>query len=288
MIARQADADKVQVRKEGGKRRAVAFTILAGLFALVGLVFLEGLTEGLMPWVIVGCPGCTPGITSTPEIYRWHGAEHGATVGILLSGSLLALLWQARAKPLLLQFYALGHLILILGYGLFAPPLPIAKEVRVVGMMVLAVALLIAVYPEPRAVLRFSIVRPINRPLFVLSLAAALALAPYAVQNLQWQFQGVGGEQAMTGRWAGAAILAVCLVLAGLFAATLRPGWRELGVLAGIAYLYLGAAALTVPDQPGSWGVLGGVLALVGGVAYLAVTTREARRVSSPSSLGGL
>ena len=84
----------------------------------------------------------------------------------------------------------------------------------------------------------------------------------------------------MYGRWTGGIILNLCLVLAGLLAATKRPGWRELGILVGITYLYLGAAALTVPDQPGSWGVVGGILALLGGASYIAAALGEAQRAS--------
>ena len=51
-------------------------------------------------------------------------------------------------------------------------------------------------------------------------------------------------------------------------------GWALLGA----TYLYLGVAALTIPDHDGSWGVLGGGPALVAGVAYLALVIVERRR----------
>jgi hypothetical protein len=97
--------------------RSILFPFLAALFALGGLFALEGLTEGLMPWVIIGCPGCSP--DSNPELRRWHGAEHGALVGILFSGSLFALLRRPRAKPLLLQFYLLGHVVFLVGLSIW-------------------------------------------------------------------------------------------------------------------------------------------------------------------------
>jgi hypothetical protein len=283
--AHHTRADKVQTRSPGSTLRTIAFTALAGLFALASFLALEGLTEGLMPWTIIGCPGCTPGVTTTPELLRWHGAEHGATVGLLFGGSLLALLWRARAKPLLLQFYALGHVVLVLLYGVFGQSYnSVGALVGFAVLVGVTTGLLIATYPAAREVFSFRRTEPASRPLLALAVAAALALAPTTMHRLVWQVQGVGGESAVHARWTGGVILAVCLVLAGLLTATKRPGWRALGILTGITYLYLGAAALTVPDQAGSWGVPGGLLALLGGMAYIAVTTLEGRRaVQAPA-----
>jgi drug/metabolite transporter (DMT)-like permease len=105
------------------------------------------------------------------------------------------------------------------------------------------------------------------------------------LRNLQWQLSGFGGEHAAEARWMGAVILALCLVLASLLTATRRPGWQTLGLITSLAYLYLGVAALTVPDQPGSWGVLGGVAALVGGLAYAALVWFEAQQAKSQVAL---
>src|SRR5215211_5256981 len=96
-------------------RSGRAASNLAWLFALAGFLMQEALTEGLLPWKTVGCPGCPEGAAAYDiGVMRWYGAEHGATLAFLFSGSLIALLWRARAKPLLLQFYALGHLLLVL------------------------------------------------------------------------------------------------------------------------------------------------------------------------------
>ena len=57
-----------------------------------------------------------------------------------------------------------------------------------------------------------------------------------------------------------------------------RRAGRALDVINAITYFYLGAAALTIPHHDGSWGVTGGVLALLGGAGFLAATIYEARR----------
>jgi len=89
----------------GGKRRII-FPILAGLLALVGFVLLDGVREAIAPWSL------HIDYDPQPELTLWHYASHGASVGILFSGSMLALVWQPIRKPLLLQMYMLGFLTL--------------------------------------------------------------------------------------------------------------------------------------------------------------------------------
>ena len=259
-----------------------AFTALVALFALASFTVLEGFTEGLMPWKIIGCPGCGD-LEYDPAIMRWHGAEHGATVGLLFGGSLLLLLWRAHRKPLLLQFYVLGHVVLVAGYA--ALPGPANEPGAIMGLVVMVAAttgLLVTTYPAPRELLKLSWGRA-SRPLLALSLVAAAVLLPLALWNLSQQVRLVG-IHAENARWTGAAVLAVCLVLAGLLTATKRPGWRELGALTGATYLYLGAAALTVPNGSGSWGLVGGTLSLLFGAGYVVATLREARRKRPPTN----
>lgn len=68
------------------------------------------------------------------------------------------------------------------------------------------------------------------------------------------------------------------LSLAGFLAATRRPGWPVLGVLVGLALLHQGAAAVTLPYQPGSLGLTGGGMALGGGLLFIIVTLIEMRK----------
>ncbi len=73
-------------------------------------------------------------------------------------------------------------------------------------------------------------------------------------------------------------MLALMLILAGSLAATKQAGWQALGLITGVAYLYLGGMAQLLPDYAGSWGVIGGGLGLLGGVAYITATLVEARK----------
>jgi hypothetical protein len=103
-------------------------------------------------------------------------------------------------------------------------------------------------------------------------------MVPLAVQRLQWQLAGVGGASATESRWIESVILAVCLVLASAMTASRRPGWQALGIVTSLAYVYLGVAAIAVPDQPGSWAIPGGIASVMGGLAYAGVIFTEARR----------
>jgi hypothetical protein len=259
--------------------RTIVFTAFAGLVALASWVILEGLTEGLLPWVQVGCPGCPESNPSYPiELMRWHGAEHGATLGVLFAGALVGLLWRARERPLLLQFYVLGHLILIAGYLPFRPAsTPPGQMIAFSIEVVITLALMCALYPAPRKLFSFSGVSFSPR-LSAAAVASAAIMGTVGLQHLQFQLAGVGGASASESRWIESVILSVCLISASVLTATRRPGWQALGVITSLAYIYLGIAAIAVPDQPGSWGIPGGIASIAGGLAYAAVIFAEARR----------
>src|SRR5262249_44457257 len=139
-------------------------------------------------------------------------------------------------------------------------------------------------YPAPRALLDFSREEPISRPLLALSLTAALLLAPYMGRLLLWQLQGVGGEQATANAWISDVEHSALLLVGAFLTCTKRPGWRTLGILTGVVFLYLGVAALALPNHAGSWGVTGGILALIGGLLYIVVTIREADKTALVSA----
>jgi hypothetical protein len=46
-------------------------------------------------------------------------------------------------------------------------------------------------------------------------------------------------------------------------------------VIVAIDFFYIGLAALTIPDQPGSWGTIGGVLSIAFSVIWLAALLSE-------------
>jgi hypothetical protein len=250
--------------------RTILFVVVA---ALVALLYGSAIRFLAAPWVPVGDPGI-----QTPEIHRWHFALTGGITS-MLGLSILALSWRPRRKPLLVQYAAVAAVVGVLLNAPFVGPFMFVVAAPIV--------LLVAAYPAPRALLDFSREGPISRPLLILTLVAGVLLAPTLWQLLLWQIQGAGGEHAATNQWIADAEHTVLLLLAGLASSTKRPGWRTLGVLTGVAFLYLGVAALMLPDQAGSWGVIGGILALLAGAGYIAATLLEAHGAARAPVRGG-
>ena len=244
--------------------RGIVFSVVS---ALIGLFLLKAVGPLLLaPWTLVG-----PAIPDyTPELHRWHHADISALIGLLICGSLLAALPRPRRSPLLTQFVLLASGILALACVYPFRPTTLIPAVAVI-------ALVVAAYPDRRALLSFPREGSSSRPLLALAAASAVPLLLNAWANLRLQYTDVS-QHARDNHWNGSVALALALIVAGLLTATRRPGWRALGVITGGTYLYLGATALSIPAHDGSWGLTGGVLALLGGAGYLALTALEARR----------
>ena len=237
--------------------RSKGFMLLTGILALA---LLAGGTFEFIPAWIFGNP--------PDAIHLWHIAELGALSAIFLGGIMLALLRQPEEKPLLAQFFVLGGVILALGIAPF--------EIK--GAAVLLVAALFALsYPNRRGLLSFSREGSISIPLLALSLLFAAFLLPVAWREIQWQIIGMAQNDvhAQLLHWIGSAELIILLILAGLLSSTKRPGWKELGVITGAAYCYLGIIAMIVPGNAGSWGYTGGLFSIIGGVLYMLFTLVE-------------
>ena len=245
--------------------RTLVFTVVT---VVAALMYGSTIRLVIAPWVLTGPQ---TGLQN-PELDRWHDALMGISTGVLTGGSLLALLWRPREKPLLLQYLALATVAGVLLNAPFVGPF----------MFIIAVPIILVIiaYPAPRALLNFAREEHASRLLLALSVVAALLLAPIIWHSFIWQVQGVGGQSATANEWIADVEHTLLLLLAGFMTSTKRPGWRPLGILTGVTFLYLGIAALAVPHHAGSWGIIGGVLALLGGVGYIAATLFEARTTS--------
>ncbi len=263
-----------QPQGEVKKWRVIVFVIVGGLLALLALYSGAGdllLLEGQS-----GFPSA---------IHRWHEAQSGVFTTLLFGGSLLALLWRPQRKPLLLVFVVLSLALVSLAFATVSGAGFIPLWLAVGAALI---CILVAAYPAPRALLHFRRVGPPSYFLLVLTLIAAVLLAPIIARELNWQLLGITGHDvhALNYHWLTSVLLALMLILAGSLAATKQAGWQVLGFIAGVAFLYLGSAALLLPDYAGSWGVIGGVLGLLAGLGYLTATLLEARksRLVTPST----
>jgi hypothetical protein len=243
--------------------RSVVFRIVATLTVLVPLA---GIYPMFAPFGVA-----TEAATASYHamIHTWHVGVLGVLFAVLLGGPVVGLAWSRTQRPLLAQFVILSGLIVVV--------LPLALGIvlnLVLVLGLLLVVLLSLAYPTPRDLLRWPR-EGVRIPLLVLGLVALLALAPDIWGNVRLQLTDAGSEHALNGHWATAAVTDVVLAIAALLSALKRPGWKVLGISTGLTLLYLGAAALAGPHVPGSWGTTGGVLALIGALAYLVVSLVE-------------
>lgn len=231
--------------------RTMIFRVVAAACALL-LLASGGINSILAPWASPGrgFPGFTP------ELHRWHSALLGVTEAILLPGLLFVLIWRPRQRPLLMQFFVFVGVALVVPHFLTRGRTPISSAFTVFPIIA---------YPALSALFRFPRAAGTTTLLLVLALLAAAVLGVDAWHNLQLQLANAGGEHARQGHWATAFSLDLVLAFALLIAARQAPEAHALGLLASASLMYLGAAALALPGQAGSWGFSGGMLALFGG-----------------------
>ena len=235
-------------------------------FTLVSVMFLLALVGAgsykfLLAWIIRD---------PVEQIHLWHVAELAALTILLFGGTLLWQLQEPTEKPLLAQFFVVGIALLAVLFMPFVPQAP--------GLLLL-LALFIALYPNFRALLSFSREGRVSKLLLGLSVLAAVVLLPNAWKEYQWQIAGwkFGEIHALDLHWVGSAVLSILLILGGLLASTKRPGWRELGIIVGGIYIYLGVIAMITLDQAGSWGGAGGLFGIIIGVWYVIITVLESQ-----------
>jgi hypothetical protein len=243
--------------------REIFFRVI-GLACVLMFLAFGGITSILAPWGSAG--GAFPGFT--PELHRWHSALLGVTEAIFLPGLLLALIRRPRERPLLMQFFGLVGVALVLPHLLTRGSTPLSS---------LFIALPVIAFPALGALMRFSHGRRTSKLLLALALLTAALLIPDALRNLQMQLAGAGGEHARQGHWATAFSLNLVITLAALLASMRLPGSQALGLLLSIALLYLGSAAITLPDHAGSWGATGGGFSLLIGSWLVIAIWREGR-----------
>jgi len=264
------------VRREALKKRfwpGLLFRVFTVIFAASGLFMLQGLSEGLEPWV-QGVMASSP----LPDELRFHAAVHGALIGILFSGSLVALLWDPLRKPLLLQFYFVGHLMFLA--TLLVTDFQLAQQSFFVFILFAVVLLILfATYGKRKEIFRPTEPSAKNRTLLVMAGVALLGLLPFFIDGVAGQFQDP--EQQF--RWGEGAALSIVMVYGGYLAATGRNGSRTLAVVLSLTYMFLGAASITIPNHPGSWGIWGGMTSILYGLIYIGLALRSNR--SHPQSV---
>ena len=253
--------------------RIAAFRILSGL---LGLAYLPGLLLLALPWVPAEMAGKLPTLSPLvwafqkalePETQRWAFAlsacVDGAIAIILLHSA-----WRPSGSVLMVQFLLPAFVVAL------AANVPFVGPGIIVGYSPLLLVFL--AYPEFRRLAELPWRPRPNLLLLILALALGSALIPEGWFAFLAQSRGTDALAHSFG-WASLAEHECNFWLIGLFAAFKRPGSTLLTFLVAGCLVYLGTAAIHLPGNAGSWGFAGGVIAIIGSVAYIALGFIESR-----------
>ncbi len=244
--------------------RVLTFRVLA---ALGGLVFLVPLQQAISPWGAVTLSN-TEGVTDV-NLHRWSAAlAGGPDAGLAVLFFYLA--WRPLRAPLVLQWTALAAIVFLVANVPFAGP--------AVAVYAIPVVLVLAFYPEPRSLLKAPWEDGLRLQVLVPALLIAVLLLVDASRAMALQIGGTG-ELARNYDAASNAEHMITVGMAAVLAGMRRPGSQALALMAAAVLAFLGAAAITVPTNPGSWGVLGGAAAIGAGAALAGASTYEWLRV---------
>lgn len=242
------------------RARRIVFSLVAGLAALMLLTAAPNI---LAPWVSVNLEHL-----SDREHARWSLALEGA-VDLLAVVCVVGALVRPMRSALLMQYVLYAACVATAVVTPFSGP-----------MFLLPVGVLLLVpltNPYPGVLFSLRSLPGPAQPLLVVAVLAASVVAPVAVQDLRTQATLPRGAAADFNILATNAEHLLLLALAGLLSATRRPGWRVLAAAVAATWVYVGVASVVLPNQPGSWGVLGGATALLVGTAFAVAGIVSAR-----------
>jgi hypothetical protein len=256
--ASRAPAGEVDVATRPPAWRVTLFRVLAGL---AGCVFILGtLPQAISPWGPVTLSNMQ-GVHDA-NLHRWSAALAGGP-DLGMAAVLLYLAWRPMRAPLVLQWLALAATVFLAANVPFVGPSVVVVAIPVV--------LLLAAYPDPRSLVKAAWVDGVRFGALVLGLIVAIFLLTDATRAMAAQIGGTG-ELARNYDAASNAEHLANISLAALLAGMKRRGSQVLTLMVAAVLAFMGAAAITVPTNPGSWGLLGGAVAVAGGLALAAVS----------------
>ena len=204
-----------------------------------------------------------------PAQVRWSLALEGIVDLLGLVCLVVALARPARSA-------------LLVQYLLYATLLAATVIMPFNPMFLINVGLLLLVpltYPYPRELFAIRSRPGPSLALLAVAVAAAAVLLPLAAQALRTQASLPRGSESDFNVLATNAEHLLLLALAGLLAATRRPGWKVIALGVTATYAYLAVASILLPDQPNSWGLAGGIASLLSAAAFAIATAMAAHRV---------
>ena len=245
--------------------RRVAFTAWAAIVVLVFGVIFFGLTSLALAWVspLEGVAG------PVTEL------GYGILVGIILTVGVASQLLAAELKIAGVQQAALAVPALLIGSALAAD----SQNLEAAAIVAVGVGILVALHPARAEFPRRG--SGLSRPLLAIAAVGGLASIAYAIE-MGRQAQDLVGPPHHVQRLATMAAMAIAIVLVGVLASFRTRGWRIPAWSAGVAAVVFGVASVAYPNHPGAAGMAWGGATLAGGILFIAVAEREARRQPRP------
>lgn len=256
------------------KGRQIAFTVSTLLFAAGAAGGLFGI-------------GIVIGWSDTDEggIHRVHDIGFGVLYGVLLTVAFVAMAGRPGSKTA-----AFFQVVVTALAALIAGLVTADQSYLMLALVVfVAAAILLALHPA-----RAELFHPAPRPSPVIAtfvLAASVPFVWFGLTMANLQREGAPADPHVSmDHWANMAAMAFGLVLAGLLASSGIRGWRLTAWCAGLGAAAYGLASIvfqrfpgTSVPYPGSEGVGWGLVAVIGGLAFIALSEWEARRSRAAS-----
>jgi hypothetical protein len=249
--------------------RRLAFGLLAFLFGAAALGGLFGI-------------GIVIGWFDTDEggIHRVHDLGFGVTYGVLVAAAFWALLWRPESKPSALWQPVAVAVGVAIGSLIAGDP---GYVVLAAGLLV-ASGVLLVLHPA-----RDTVLHPAIAPSRILAGAVVLIGVPllwFGLTAARLQRDGSSLDPHVSGsHWTTMASMAFALVAVGFLASARMRAWRFTAWCTGVGLAAYGLGSAVFHRFPGSEtpyagseGVGWGVVAIVGGLAFIALAEWEARR----------
>ena len=219
--------------------------------------------------------------TDEGKIHRVHDIGFGVLAGVIMTVGFLALLRHPERKvSALYQVGAAGVAALIAGL--------VASDVGL-GLVffvpaVVAVGVLSALHPARAELRRRG--AGISGVLAALAVLGAIPLVWLALTMARFQRDGLPNDaHVKESHWTLMAAMAIAIVLVAFLASARLPGWRITAWSAGAGAFFYGLASAVFAKFPGtdspyagSKGTGWGIVAMAGGLLFIAAAEWEARK----------
>jgi len=265
MDAGVSSAGSARAPDTGSKGKRIAFIVLSAVLAAAAFGALFGVA------VVIAWIDNTDG-----GIHRVHDMGFGSLYGAILTvGLAVQVSHPERRISAFYQIVAVA-LAVVLG-GVLS-----SSGYAALGILILvACVILLLLHPY-----RSEVLRPVREgfsPLLAgLAVLGAIPLLWYASSMASLQRNGLPADlHVKQEHWTTMAAMAIGIALVGLLSSIRFRGWRISAWSAGTALFLYGLASVVYPHKAGSEGTEWGLVAILGGLVFIAVAEWEARRSSS-------